>query len=141
MLQMARLKIEARADWRQDGKPATRNTFVRAIAPGESTTDWQTEKTRSVNDLKTLFKTANQKKRVTLLLEPNYARMIFPDKRDIDFLSIAFFEWSSKSGSLMTATCKDLTVLKSSAVTTKIADAEKSQAVTLQLNGDTGFAV
>lgn len=137
---MARLHIEARADWRQDGKPATRNTIIRAVAPGDSTTDWPTEKTRSVTDLKTLFKTANQKKKITLLLEPNYARMIFADKREIDFLSIAFAEWSSKSSSLLTATCKDLTVIKSSAVTTKIVDAEKAQAVTLQLNGDSGFA-
>jgi len=130
---MPRLRIEARAEYRdQSRKPVSRNTLISAVAPGDSTTDWQTEKVRAVSDLKSLMQQVNKAKKITFLMEPHYSLMIFPKGRSIDFLSIEFREWEAKSASL-TSTCKDLTVIK------VMPSEDKQNAVTLQFSGS-GFS-
>ncbi len=130
---MPRLRIEARAEWRdQSKKPVSKNTLISAVTPGDSTTEWQSEKVRAVTDLKKLIETANAKKKITFLMEPHYSFMIFPKGRDIDFLSIEFREWDAKSANL-TSTCKDLTVIKN------MPSDNNQNVVTLQFSGK-GFS-
>jgi hypothetical protein len=130
-----KFRIEARAQWRDKGKPASRNTLVTAVNPGDSTSDWQSEKVRSVDELRKLFKDANAKKMVTLLVESNFSSLVFPNNREIDFLSVEFKEWQGKTA-ILTPTCNDLKVVKNMASTAE----KKQNVVTLKISGDKGFA-
>ena len=135
---MPRMRIEARVQYRDGGVRTTRNTMIFSIAPGDSTSDWQTEKVRSVDDLRKLLETANAKKKITFLMEPHYALMVFKNQRDIDFLSLLFQEWGQPGGTLMNATCKDLSVIKNMpapAGSLPDLDVSNPQIVTLQFSG------
>jgi hypothetical protein len=130
---MTKLRIEARVDYRVDGKPTSKNVPVYCIAPGESQIDWQTEKVLTVADLKKLFEAANKSKAITLLMEANYGSMAFPNHRDIDFISIQFSQWqaSGAGGKLATATCKDLTVVKTLPLTPHLVELSKAKHISL----------
>lgn len=108
---MPKLRIEAREEYRDHGKPITRSTLIDSVTPGDSTTEWQSEKVRSVGELKALVDDANKKKMISLLVESHFALILFPKGRSLDLLSLQFSEWEAKSSTLVTA-CKDLTVTK-----------------------------
>jgi len=129
-----RFRIEARAQWRAEGKPETRNTLVSAVTPGDSTSDWQSEKVRSVDELKKLMKAATAKKKIAFLVESTYALLVFPKNREIEFLSVEFKEWQGKSA-ILTPTCNDLTVLDNAVSTTK----KRHNVVKLKIRGEQGF--
>jgi hypothetical protein len=129
-----RFRIEARAEWRADGKPATRNTLISAVNPGDSKSGWQSEKVRSVNELKAIFKAANTKKKITFLLQTVYSAMVFPKEREIYFLSIEFKEWQGKQAILIPH-CNDLKVVSSAPSTAE----KQHSAVTLEIKSDNGF--
>jgi hypothetical protein len=155
VLTVTLLRIDARADWRVNHKPATlANVPILSVAPGESPTDWQTEKVRAVSDLKKLIDAVNDAKGITFLMDLHYAVMVFPNHRDIDFISIEFNqrEVGSGGGPLLTTTCKDLTVTKTMQLTAHLVELAKanhesldgvdpatSQLVTLRFS-DGGFS-
>ena len=130
-IETPRFRIDARADWRADGKPASRNTLITAINPGTATSAWESEKVKSVDQLKALFKSANKKNKITFLVNSVYASLIFPKGRDISFLSVEVKEWNAQKATL-TPTCKDLKVVSNMAST----DETKQNIVTLQMKGD-----
>jgi len=119
---MPRLVIAANVQYRERGQSFTRTAEILSVAPGESTTDWQTEKVLSVDQLKQIFKTANDKKKITLMMKQAYATASFSNNRNIDLLSLQFNERSSTGtgGRLLTERCKDLTVIKSLPLTNEI---------------------
>lgn len=133
-IETPKFRIEARAQWRDKGKPASRNTLVTAINPGDSASDWQSEKVRSVDELRKLFKDANAKKMVTFLVEANYSSLVFPNNREIEFLSVEFKEWQGKNA-ILTPSCNDLKVTKNMASTTE----KKQNVVTMKISGEKGF--
>jgi hypothetical protein len=49
-----KFRIEARAEWRSGGKSYSQNSLIYCVAPGQSQIDWQSEKVRSVDELKKL---------------------------------------------------------------------------------------
>jgi hypothetical protein len=102
-------------------------TMITSINPGDSTSDWQSEKVFSVDQLKALFNAASDKKKVTFLLEFHYAMKVFPKDKSIDFVSVEIKEWQSNNA-ILTPSCRDLKVIKHTG-------AEGGQtAVTLQLS-------
>jgi hypothetical protein len=131
-----RLRIEARAEWKTANGSGIQNAFIYSIAPGQSQIDWQTEKVRAVSDLKTMIDAINSAGGATFLMEMHYAAMLFPNHRDINFLSIQFKQWSPSSGDgvLMTSTCKDLKVTGVMALTSHLVDLAKQGGITLDVD-------
>ena len=130
---MAKFRIEARAEWRQNKERKSDRTPIESINPGASSTDWQSEKLSSIEAWRTLFKTAGEKKQITFLLNPNYAIKVLPKGRDIDFLSVEIRPWGADKAAL-TPTCSDLSVIR------HVAAGDKQTAVTLQLSKGSKFA-
>ena len=111
---MPRFVIAANVQYRDRGQAFDRNATILAVAPGDSTVDWQSEKVLSVDQLKQLFKTANDKKRIGLMMKQAYANPSFANNRNLDLLSLQFNEKSSTGtgGRILSARCKDLTVMR-----------------------------
>jgi hypothetical protein len=132
-----RMRIEARADYRADGKSYTKNALIYCVAPGESQIDWQTEKVRAVSDLQALIDAINKAKGITFLMEMHYASMLFPNHRAIDFLSLQFSEWkpAGGDGALLTPTCKDLTVSGVLPLTSHLVDLAKANGTPVPVEG------
>src|SRR5262249_11812314 len=120
--QMPRFVIAANVQYRDRGQAFDRNATILAVAPGDSTVDWQSEKVLSADQLKQLFKTANDKKRIGLMMKQAYANPSFANNRNLDLLSLQFNEKSSTGtgGRILSARCKDLTVMRSLALTKEI---------------------
>ncbi|HZF34907.1 MAG TPA: hypothetical protein VE914_13995 [Candidatus Angelobacter sp.] len=110
---MPKFRISVSAKWRdQYKKPASGNSLISAVNPGDSASGWQSEKVLSVDQLKKLFEVdANKAKKVTFLMELHYATMLFPKGRDIDYVSLEFKDWQS-GNVIVVENCKDLTVIK-----------------------------
>ncbi|HUL10173.1 MAG TPA: hypothetical protein VLV76_27835 [Candidatus Acidoferrum sp.] len=119
---MPKFVIAANVQYRERGQSFNRNAEILSVAPGESTTDWQTEKVASVDQLKQVFKAANDKKKITLMMKQAYATPSFSNNRNIDLVSLQFNERSSTGtgGRILTERCKDLTVIKSQPLTNEI---------------------
>jgi hypothetical protein len=131
-----RFKIEIRADWRTSGKSYTRNSLLYCVAPGQSQIDWQTEKIRAVSDLKDMVGAMTKAKGMTILIENHYASMLFPNHRDIDFISMQIKDWAPSSGDgvLITITCKDLKVTQAMPLTSHLVDLAKAKGITLDMD-------
>lgn len=130
---MPRFIIAANVQYRDAGKFFDRNAEILSVAPSDSTTDWQTEKVLSVDQLKQLFKTANTKKKVGLLMKQAYANPSFSNNRNIDLLSLQFNERSSTGtgNKILTARCKDLTVIKNMPLTSEILQLAAKNGITI----------
>jgi len=131
-----RFRIEIRAEWRAGGKPYSQNSLIYCIAAGQSQIDWQSEKVRAVSDLKKLVDAMSEANGMTLLIESHYASMLFPNHRDIDFISMQIKDWAPASGDgvLITITCKDLKVTQVMPLTSHLVDLAKSKGVTLDMD-------
>src|SRR5215468_6131102 len=105
----ARFRISARVQQQKSRPPDA--TMITSNNPGDSTADWQSEKVFSVDQLKTLFNAASDKKKITFLLELHYAIKVFPKDKNIDFISVEIKDWESNNV-ILTPTCKDLKVVK-----------------------------
>ena len=105
----ARFRISARVQQSKSKPPDA--TMITSINPGDSTSDWQSEKVFSVDQLKALFNAASDKKKVTFLVEFHYAIKVFPKDKSIDFISVEIKDWASNNTILVPA-CKDLKVAK-----------------------------
>lgn len=114
---------------------------VLAIAPGQSVSDWQTEKAMKTAALTSLFSSVNQLKRVTLLMKRPYAFKAFPAKRDISKLTIEIMEMGA-SKVITREFANELSVMRTMEAPERFLprDVEKpAQAVTLTLEGSGGF--
>ena len=121
----AKFRISARVQQQRSRPPDA--TMITSINPGDSASDWQSEKVFSVDQLKALFNAASDRKRVTFLLDFHYAMKVLPKDKSIDFISVEIKDWGSNN-TILTPACKDLKV-------TKHAGAAGGQtAVTLQLS-------
>ena len=131
-----RLRIEVRSEWRATGHSYSQNTLIYSIAPGQSQIDWQTEKVRAVSDLKVMIDAINKAGGATFLMEMHYASMLFPNHRDIDFISVLFKQWSPSGGDggLLTSTCKDLTVSGVMPLTVHLVDLAKAKGIVLDMD-------
>jgi hypothetical protein len=131
-----KFRIEARAEWRSGGKPYSRNAFIHCIAPGQSQINWQSEKVRSVDELKKFVDALSAANGMTILIESHYAAMLFPNHRDVDFVSMQVKDWSPSSGdgALITITCKDLKVTQVMPLTAHLVELAKSKGVTLDMD-------
>jgi hypothetical protein len=121
----ARFRISARVQQQKSKPPEA--TMITSINPGESTSDWQSEKVFSVDQLKALFNAASDKKKVTFLLEFHYAIKVFPKGKSIDFISVEIKDWTSNN-TILIPTCKDLKVANHTTA------GDGQTAVTLQLS-------
>lgn len=130
---MPRFIIAANVQYRDAGKSFDRNAEILSVAPSDSRTDWQSEKVLSVEQLKQLFKTANAKKKVGLLMKQAYANPSFANNRKIDLLSLQFNERSSggSGNRILTARCKDLTVIKNMPLTDDILQLAAKNGITI----------
>ena len=126
----ARFRISARVQ-QQNSKQGDA-TMITSINPGDSTSDWQSEKVFSVDQLKALFNAASEKKKITFLLEFHYAIKVFPKDKKVDFLSVEIKEWEGNKV-ILTPTCKDLKTIKHTPA------GDKQTAVTLQLSSRFAF--
>jgi hypothetical protein len=131
-----RFRIEIRAEWRASTKPYSQNSLLYCVAPGQSQIDWQTEKVRAVSDLKKLVDAMTEAKGMTILMESHYATMLFPNHRNIDFISMQIKDWSPFSGDgvLITITCKDLKVTQVMPLTAHLVDLAKAKGITLDMD-------
>jgi hypothetical protein len=131
-----KFRIEVRADWRGSGKPQTQNSLIYCVAAGQSQIDWQSEKVRSVDELKKFVVALSEANGMTILIESHYASMLFPNHRDIDFISMQFKDWAPLSGDgvILTTTCKDLKVTRVMPLTAHLVDLAKSKGVTLDMD-------
>ena len=114
---------------------------VLAIAPGESVSDWKTEKAMAIAALTSLFSSVNQLKRVTLLMKRPYAFKAFPAKRGISRLTIEIMEMGT-SRVITREFANELSVMRTKQAPDRFLprDVEKpAQAVTLKLEGSGGF--
>jgi hypothetical protein len=135
--QMAmKFRIEVRAEWRSGGKSYSQNSLIYCIAAGQSQIDWQSEKVRSVDEFKKFVDALTTAKGMTILIESHYAAMLFPNHRDVDFVSMQVKDWSPSSGDgvLITITCKDLKVTQVMPLTAHLVDLAKSKGVTLDMD-------
>jgi hypothetical protein len=131
-----RFRIEVRVEWRDKSTPYSANSLIYCVAPGQSQVDWQSEKVRSVEELKKLVDGLTKSNGMTVLVEMHYASMLFPPQRNIDFLSMQFKDWTPMSGDgvLLTTTCKDLTVSQVMPLTQHLVDLAKAQGVSLDMD-------
>jgi hypothetical protein len=121
---MAKFRISARVQQQKSKQPDA--TLITSVNPGDATSEWQSEKVLSVDQLKALFNAASDKKKITFLLEFHYALKVFPKDKAIDFISVEFKDWESNNV-ILTPTCKDLKVIEHTGA------GDKQTAVTLQL--------
>jgi hypothetical protein len=131
-----RFRIEIRAEWRATSKPHSQNSLLYCVAPGQSQIDWQSEKIRAVSDLKKLVDVMSEAHGMTILMESHYAAMLFPNHRNVDFISMQVKEWApaSDDGVLITITCKDLKVTKVMPLTPHLVELAKSKGITLDMD-------
>jgi hypothetical protein len=114
---------------------------VLAIAPGESISDWQTEKAMAISAVRSLFSSANHLKRLTLLMKPPYAFKVFPAKRSISKLTIEIMEMGT-SRMIVREFANELSVMRTTSAPDRFLprDVETpARAVTLKLEGTGGF--
>lgn len=134
---MPRFRIKATATFPTDHDIKTDVADVFAIAPGESTSDWKTEKAMALPQLTALFTDVNTHKRVTLLMAPAYAYKVFPAKRGITKLTVEIMDMSTAKV-LVREFCNDLSVMRSAAAPDRFLPRDVSkpaQAVTLIFDG------
>lgn len=137
---MPRFRIKATATFPADHDIKTDVAEVLAIAPGESTSDWKTEKAMAISSLTGLFTDVNTHKRLTFLMVPAYAYKVFPAKRGISKLTVEIMDMSTAKV-LVREFCNDLTVLRNAAAPDRFLPRDvgkPAQAVTLIFDGS-GF--
>src|SRR5258708_27748950 len=105
-----RWRIDVNADWRASGKSYSGTPLMYCIAPGQSQTEWQTEKVMAVSDLQKLFDAINKSNGPTFLMEMHIVAMVFPKGRDIHRMLVQIKNWKplSGDGGVMTQAVKDL---------------------------------
>jgi hypothetical protein len=132
-----RFRIKATATFASNNDLKTDVAEVFAIAPGESTSDWKSEKAMAISALTSLFTSVNSLKRVTFLMAPAYAFKVFPAKRGISKLTVEIMDMSSAKV-LVREFCNDLTVMRSASAPDRFLphDVKKpAHAVTLIFDG------
>jgi hypothetical protein len=132
-----KFRIDVRADWRVSGKSFSGTPLMHCIAPGQSQTDWQTEKALAVSQLKDLIDAINKAGGLTFLMEMHSVAMVFPNHRDIDFISLQFKTWDppkGNDGTMMTTTCKDLKVTGVMPLTAHLVALAKAKYITLDMD-------
>jgi hypothetical protein len=131
-----RWRIDINADWRASGKSYSSTPIMYCIAPGQSQTDWQTEKVKAVSDLQKLFDAINKANGLTFLMEMHSVTMAFPKGRVIDRMLVTIKDWTPLSGNgvVMTQVCKDLDVTQVMPLTQHLVDLAKAKHITLDMD-------
>jgi hypothetical protein len=139
------LNIGVRVDWRDGGKALTQeNLPFYCIAPGQSQVDWRTEKVTAPSQLKDLLDAINKAGGLTFLMNMHYVSRYFPKNRAIDFMSVQFKSRNpnkGNDGTIMTSTCKDLSVTQIMPLTAHLVTLAKAKGITLDMEVATTQAV
>ncbi len=111
---MGSFRLEARAEWRSDGKAGSQaNIPLDAVSSGSGPKGFSSDEAKSTADMIRLFDMADGAQALTVTLKWPYAHKFFPTDRSIDFLSIGVHE-SQSDKIVVTASGKDLRVAHSS---------------------------
>lgn len=111
---MASFRLEARAEWRSNGKVGSQeNIPLDAVITGASTNGFSSKDAGTVADMIRLFDMADGAAALTVLLKWPYAHMYFPTSRSLDLLLIGVHDERNGDRIVVTATGKDLKVAHS----------------------------
>lgn len=110
---MSNFRIEARAEWRSNGKSGSQaNIPLDAVITGATTNGFSSRDAKTPADMVRLFDMADGAAALTVLLKWPYAHMYFPTSRSLDLLSIGVHDTNTDKIVVM-ATGKDLRVAHS----------------------------
>ncbi len=110
---MGNFRLEARAEWRSNGKSGSQaNIPLDEVITGATANGFSIKDAKTVADVIRLFDMADGASALTVLLKWPYAHMYFPTSRALDLLSIGVHD-SHTDKIVVMATGKDLKVAHS----------------------------